>query len=111
MKYPDGIIRVGGVGTGRIFQYAHIKVYPKFWRKARLVGFFDLNSERNQQARDKYVDLLQEYATAHPEAAEAIRENIAELQCHDSLESLLEQVDMIDVATHSKGRMATAIAA
>jgi predicted dehydrogenase len=111
MKHSDGIIRVGGVGTGRIFQWAHMRVYPKFWRKARLVAFFDLNPERTQQARDKYAGMLKEYAAEHPEAASAIEENLAELQCHDSLESLLTQVDMVDIATHARGRMATAIAA
>ena len=37
MKNKDGLIRVGGVGTGRIFQHAHLRVYPKFWEKTRLV--------------------------------------------------------------------------
>jgi predicted dehydrogenase len=111
MKNPDDIIRVGGVGTGRIFQHAHIRVYPKLWKQARLVGFFDINPERAQQARDKYIQLLEEYAAAHPDAATSVRENLGELKCHDSLDSLLEQADVIDVATFARGRMATAIAA
>jgi predicted dehydrogenase len=111
MKNPDGIIRVGGVGTGRIFQWAHMRVYPKLWQQARLVGFFDLNAERTQQARDKYAAMLEEYASEHPEAATSLKENVQELRCHDSLESLLQQVDVVDVATHARGRMATAIKA
>ena len=111
MKHDDGIIRVGGVGTGRIFQWAHMRVYPGFWKKARLVSFFDLNPERTQQARDKYERMLREYAAAHPEAATAIEENLSELRCHNSLDSLLDQVDMVDIATYARGRMVAAIAA
>ena len=111
MKNKDGLIRVGGVGTGRIFQHAHLRVYPKFWEKTRLVGLFDLNPARSRQARDKYAQLLEEYATANPSAAAAMRDNLAELRCYDSLDELLGQVDLIDVATHARGRMAAAIAA
>lgn len=111
MKNQDGIIRVGGVGTGRIFNYAHLYPYPRLWAKARLVGFFDTSPAAATKAMENYRGVLTEYAEKHPEAAEAVRANLAELRVHDSLPSLLGQADAIDVCTHSRGRMAAALAA
>ncbi len=111
MKSKDGIVRVGGVGTGRIFHYAHLHPYPRLWEKARLVGFYDLNRDRAEWVLGEYRAILEKYAEQHPPAAQAVQANIAELKVHDSLESLLEQVDIVDVCTHSRGRMAAALAA
>ena len=102
MKNIDGIIRVGGIGAGRIFQWAHLNSYPRLFEKARLVGFFDLNPERAQQARDKYVSTLAEYAADNPQYAEAVKTNLNELRCHSSLEELLNQVNVM--ATTKKQR-------
>jgi predicted dehydrogenase len=110
-KMKNGVLRVGGIGTGRIFQYAHIGGYPRFFERARLVGFYDLNKIRAQQALDKYAVLLDELAENHPEWKKEISENRSELRCHDSLDSLLEQVDAVDICTHARGRMPSAIAA
>ena len=111
MTASNGILRVGGVGTGRIFQWAHLTPYPRLLSKARLVAFYDLNLTRAEQAREKYVKVLEEYAEAHPEHHEVIQENIAELRCHDKLDALLDQVDVIDVSTTTRGRMPSAVAA
>ena len=111
MKSTDGIVRVGGVGTGRIFQHAHLTPYPRLWSKARLVGFYDQNPQRAREACDAYAARLEAYAVAHPETEAAVRANLGELRCHDSLDGLLAQVDVVDVCTHSRGRMSTAIAA
>jgi predicted dehydrogenase len=69
MKDENQIIRVGGIGTGRIFQWAHIRVYPKLLDKVRLVGFYDKNLIRAGEARDKYINILKEYAIENPESA------------------------------------------
>ncbi|KKL76232.1 hypothetical protein LCGC14_2046940, partial [marine sediment metagenome] len=111
MKSRDGIVRVGGVGTGRIFQWAHLNPYPRLWAKARLVGFHDTDHDRAAEAMDKYRQVLGEYAQAEPAAAEAVAANIAELRVYDSLEAMLDNVDAIDVCTHSRGRAPTALAA
>lgn len=111
MKQTDEITRVGGVGTGRIFQHAHLRVYPKLLDGARLTAFFDLNAARAEQARDTYAEMLGAYAAAHPEFAAAVEANVSELRCYNTLDALLDHVDVIDVATHARGRMATAIAA
>ncbi len=111
MKHADGIVRVGGVGTGRIFQWAHTRVYPKLLEKARLVGFYDVNPVRAQEAKSKYTSMLEEYVAEHPQSAEAVRANLAELRCHDSLDSLLDQVDLIDVCTTTRGRMPSSVSA
>jgi len=106
-----GYLKIGGVGTGRIFQHAHLPAYPPFLSQARLVGFCDLSPERAEAARSKYETLLRERAEKHPEAAEAIRDNIRELAVYADLEAMLEQVDAVDVATHARSRMAVAAAA
>ncbi len=111
MKATDGIVHVGGVGTGRIFQKAHLRAYPPLWRKARMVGFYDIDPGRSQTALHLYTNMLQEYAREHPQATAEIQKNIAELACHDSLDALCEKVDLVDICTHSRGRMPTAIAA
>jgi predicted dehydrogenase len=111
MKRPDGILRIGGVGTGRIFQWAHLNPYPRLWRKAWLVGFFDLDRSRAEQARGKYAETLKEYGDSHPEAAAAMDADLAELRVHQSLDDLLGQVDVIDVCTTTRGRMPSVMAA
>ena len=109
MKHDDGILRIGGLGTGRIFGYSHIRSYPRLFRKARLVGFYDLDIDRAVQARDKTEQLLREYAEAHPEAADSAKQNIDELTVYDTLDALLENVDAVDICTHSRGRMPSAM--
>ncbi len=54
MKNADGLVRVGGVGTGRIFHYGHMRCYLPLFEKARLVGFFDLDRERAEWAMDEH---------------------------------------------------------
>ena len=102
---------VGAVGTGRIFNHAHLPIYPQLFRTARLVGFFDVSRERASEACDRHREVLKELATTRPEWETEIEENMAQLAVHDSLESMLEVVDAVDIATHARGRMPTAIAA
>lgn len=109
MKNDDGIIRLGGVGTGRIFKHAHLRAYQEFFHKMWCVAFFDLDRQRAEQARDEYQERLEKLAEAKPDLAEKVKENISELTIHDSIESLLEQVDLVDICTHARGRMPTAI--
>jgi len=111
MKRTDSVVLVGGVGTGRIFQWAHLRIYPHLLKKARLVSFYDVDPKRAEEAREKYAKLLEAHAAEHPESAEAARANAAELTCHNSLEELLKKVDVVDVCTHARDRMAIAIAA
>jgi len=111
MKYPDGIIRVGGVGTGRIWQFAHARTYPQFIEKAWLTGFYDLNPATAQAALEQYQGMLTTYAAEHPRQAGLVERNLAELRVYPSLAAVLAEVDVVDVATHARGRMATAIAA
>jgi predicted dehydrogenase len=111
MKNDDGIIRVGGVGTGRIFQFAHARTYPQFIEKAWLTGFYDWNPARAQATLDHYAGLLKTHAADHPQHADRVARNLDELRCYPSLDALLDAMDVVDVATHARGRMAAAIAA
>jgi predicted dehydrogenase len=104
-------LRIGGVGTGRIFQHAILPQYPKFIDRALLVGFYDIDPARALAARDRYEKILREWVKTHPELAGRIESNLAELKAYKSLDALLEQVDAVDIATHSRGRMPTAIQA
>ena len=105
------IVRVGGVGTGRIFQWAHTLVYPRLLEKARMVGFYDLNPVRAQEAKSKYINILEEYAAKNPQSWELVKANLAELRCYDSLSDLLDHVDLIDVCTTTRGRIPSAVSA
>jgi len=109
MNYADHIIRVGGVGTGRVFQWAHMRIYPKLLEKTRLVGFYDKNPMRAQEAKGKYVEILEAYALEHPHTAETIKANLAELRCYDSLDALLKQVELVDICTTTRGRIPSAV--
>ncbi len=111
MKTEDGIIRVGGVGTGRIFQWAHLNPYLRLMDRARLVGFYDTRLESARQARDKYEQTLKEFAEKNPALAETARRNIGELKAYESLDDLLEDVDLIDICTTTRGRMGSAVRA
>jgi len=111
MKHADRIIRVGSIGTGRIFQSAHMKVYPKLLEKAWLVGFYNKNLIRAEEAKEKYVAILGAYASEHPHTAETIKANLAELRCYDSLDALLEQVNLVDICTTTRGRIPSAVRA
>ncbi len=111
MERESDAVRVGGVGTGRIFQWAHLDAYPRLWRKARLTALHDADPARAEEARAKFAAKLEAYAAGHPEAADAVAENLTELRCFDSLDGLLDCVDVIDICTHSRDRMAIAMAA
>ncbi len=105
MKQADGLVRVGGVGTGRIFQWAHLNPYLRLLERARLVGFYDVVPSRAEQARAKYAKSLEEFAQSNPALAGAARENVGQLTTCRSLDELLESVDLIDICTTTRGRM------
>lgn len=104
-------IRVGGVGTGRIFSWGHLRIYPTLLDKAQLIAFYDVDASRAKGAMVKYAEALKEYASEHPEASEAVDDNLSQLAFYDSLVELLDHVDLIDVCTTTRGRMPSAIAA
>jgi predicted dehydrogenase len=111
MGKADDVLRAGGVGTGGSLQHAHLRICPKFWEKARLVGFYDIDRRRSEQAAEKYRGLLVAHAEEHPRARDAVEANRREVTVHDSLDSLLEQVNLIDVCTHARGRCAMTLSA
>jgi len=88
-----------------------MKIYPKFLDKAQLIGFCDKNPVRAQEAKEKYAEILKTYASENPQAAEAVKANIDELCCYDSVDELLNQVDLIDICTTTRGRIPSAIRA
>ena len=111
MTEPSGMIRVGGVGTGRIFQWAHLNPYLRLMDRARLIGFYDVMHERAVGARDKYEQVLRKFGEENPAHSEAVAENIAQLKAYESLDELLEDVDLIDICTTTRGRMDAALRA
>jgi predicted dehydrogenase len=111
LKERDGILRVGGVGTGRIFQWAHLNPYLPLMDKAWLVAFHDISRERAQQARDKYESTLRDLAARKPRHAATVEKNIRELRVCATLDEMLGGVDLIDICTTTQGRMESALAA
>ena len=47
----EKIVRVGGVGTGRIFSWGHLRIYPKLLDRARLVAFYDNQARTGPRRR------------------------------------------------------------
>ena len=111
MHNGNGVIRVGGVGTGRIFQHAHLAPYLRIMDKARLVGFYDAVPERAAAARDRYARTLEAFAEEKPQYADHVRDNLAQLRVGETLDQVLEGVDLIDICTTTQGRMESALCA
>ena len=105
------MVKVGAVGCGRVFGWAHMKPYLRIVSKANLVGFYDIDRQRAEDTRDKYCDLLEGRLYDHPEEREVILENINQLKCYDSLEDMLKNVDAIDVCTSVRGHIPSAVTA
>ncbi len=85
---PD-ILRVGGIGTGRIFHDAHVPVYAAR-ADVQLVAVYDPDTKAAKQARDHYLELRKQ---AFPD------EQSPEIVVCKSAQELLKLVDLADICT------------
>ncbi|MCI0671199.1 MAG: Gfo/Idh/MocA family oxidoreductase, partial [Myxococcaceae bacterium] len=108
MKQGDGILRVGVLGCGRIFNGAHRFAYVRSLGTGHLVGMYDPDSERAESTYQRFRKMLEEKlrdpaaSAAERAAAEA---NLQELTVHPSSAALLEAVDVVDVCTTPQARL------
>lgn len=82
-------LRVGGIGTGRIFHDAHVPVYAAR-PDVQLTAVFDPDRAAAEQARAHYLDLRK---PAFP------NEQHPEIAVCTSAEELLKKVDLADICT------------
>jgi predicted dehydrogenase len=110
----DGVLRVGVLGCGRIFNGAHRFAYLRTLGSGHLVGFYDPNVERAErthaQFRAMLEEKLQDPASTTAERAAAQR-NLAELRVYPSSAALLEAVDVVDVCTTPEARLGCVVQA
>lgn len=88
------ILRVGGIGTGNVFNHAHIPAYAHL-ECIRLVACYDPNREAAERTRENYQSVLREVAAARGEPAPP---DVDVAICR-SPEEVLAQVDLVDICT------------
>ena len=114
MKGKDGILRVGVLGCGRIFNGAHRFAYVRTLGTGHLVGMYDPDTERAQATYQRFREMLEEKlrdpasSAAERAAAEA---NLAELRVYPTSAALLAAVDVVDVCTTPQARLGCVVEA
>jgi predicted dehydrogenase len=82
----SNLLRVGGIGCGRVFTEAHVPVYAAR-NDVQMTAFYDPDRAAAEAARDEYLRLRSDKADKH------------EIAICDSAEDLLTQVDMVDICS------------
>jgi predicted dehydrogenase len=114
VKGNDGILRVGVLGCGRIFNGAHRFAYVRTLGTGHLVGMYDPDTARAEAGYRGVRELLEEKlrdpasTAAERAAAEA---NLRELRVYPSSAALLEAVDVVDVCTTPLARLGCVVEA
>jgi predicted dehydrogenase len=88
----NDVLRVGGLGTGGIFNHAHVPAYVNL-DSVELVAVYDPDRSAAERTRERYLSLLREVAESGGQALSAD----VEVSICEGAEELLEQVDMIDI--------------
>lgn len=114
VKRRDGVLRVGALGCGRIFNSAHRYAYLKTLGQGHLVAFYDPNTARTEKTCTEFRQLLEERlrdgSLGDQERAWA-GQNLAELRVYPSSKALLEAVDVVDVCTTPLARLSCVVEA
>ena len=114
VKGKDGILRVGALGCGRIFNGAHRFAYVRTLGTGHLVGLHDPDTARAQATGQRFREMLEEKlrdpagTAGERAAAEA---NLRELRVYPGSAALLEAVDVVDVYTTPQARLACVVEA
>lgn len=86
------ILRVGALGTGNVFNHAHVPAYVSL-DSVELGAIYDPDRSAAERARKRYLSLLEEAAQAKGDGSLTR----AEIAICDSPEELFDQVDMVDI--------------
>lgn len=89
----DRPFRVGAIGTGNVFNHAHVPAYVAL-DSVQLVAIYDPDLQAAERTRQNYTEQLTQ-ATGDPA-------DPAEVVLCTSPEVLLEQVDMVDICTPAR---------
>jgi len=109
----DKIYKIGSIGCGSV-QMSHMRSHSMLMMLGdRLVGFYDIDPKKAEMAKRIYTKILQDfidgklrspvriwgYEPSEEEIVEKCKENLAELKVYNNVESLFENVDIVDVTT------------
>jgi predicted dehydrogenase len=86
------VFRVGGLGTGRIFNHAHVPAYVNL-DSVVLAAVYDADRNAAEETRDHYLALLKQAANEKGDSSFAE----PDVAVCSSAEELLDQVDIIDI--------------
>lgn len=89
----DEPFRVGAIGTGNVFNHAHVPAYVAL-DSVQLAAIYDPDPRAAERTRQSYAEQLAQ-ATGSPA-------DPAEVALCSSPEALLEQVDMVDICTPAR---------
>ena len=110
-------VKIGIVGSGGIFQAAHLPAYPDTY-EAHLVSLCDVSKDVLASAERKTKNLYLEKAQKAEERgdielAEHLREDAKSLKTYTNISEMLskEELELIDVCTPTKFHISTAIEA
>ena len=110
-------VKIGVVGSGGIFQGAHLPAYPDTY-EAHLVSLCDVSSDvlvsAERKTRSLYLEKAQKAEErGDAEQAEQLREDAKNLKTYSDVSEMLsnEELDLVDVCTPTKFHSSTAITA
>jgi predicted dehydrogenase len=110
-------VTIGIIGSGGIFQGAHLPAYPEIY-EAHLVSLCDVSKDVLIAAERRTKSLYQEKAQkaeerGDHEQAEQLREDAESLKTYSNVSEMLskEEPDLVDVCTPTKFHSSTAIEA
>ncbi|MEM2762456.1 MAG: Gfo/Idh/MocA family oxidoreductase, partial [Candidatus Bathyarchaeia archaeon] len=110
-------VRVGVVGSGGIFQGAHLPAYPDI-AEAQLAAICDISESvlkaAERRARGVYQERMQKAKDeGNIDLAERLREDIDNLKTYTSFSEMLskENLDLVDICTPTKFHAPVAIEA
>lgn len=90
-------VRVGGIGTGVIFNHAHLNALI-LSPEVELVGIYDQDPEKAQHTRENYLNKVRAYR----EAGRDLRGVNDDITVFQSAEELYGKVDAVTICTHPK---------
>ncbi|MFQ6095590.1 MAG: Gfo/Idh/MocA family protein [Candidatus Bathyarchaeia archaeon] len=101
-------VKVGVIGSGGIFQIAHLPAYPDV-EEAKLVALCDISEDALKTAERRTKKIYLERATkaeedGKVELAEQLREDVEEIRTYKSVEEMIskEEIDLADICTPTK---------
>jgi len=110
-------VKIGVIGSGGIFQGAHLPAYPEI-EEAKLVALCDVSEETLKRAEKRtkavYLDKAKKAEEeGNLELAERLREDAEEIKTYKNAEEMIskEEIDLADICTPTKFHSPLAIMA